>query len=95
MDVIQENPSVFSIENDGMVIQNDVLDYEQRINLFGNHEYRFAGIINGALNFVSTDAFEIDFIDACRFASIVPQTIQDINATWLSEASISFSEPAF
>ena len=73
------------------------MDFEQRFELYGKHLYRFDAIFNGALSFVSADNFEIEFLDACRDATIIAQTIQDMTVVWQqsSQEEVLIRVPAF
>ena len=72
-------PSVFSIDPTNLTITHAASNIADRISLFGTNTYTFVGSFatsNNGPNF-PTDVFSfvVDFIDACRTATVVPQSI--------------------
>lgn len=76
-DMEADMPSVFQIGATHLTIMHNIDSFGERLGLYGHDDYFFKGSIND-VGYKQTNefAFVIKFKDACRSASIFPQTIE-------------------
>ena len=88
-------PSVFSIDPSNLTISHLASNIADRISLFGTNTYTFVGSFATSLNSPNFPpdvfSFVIDFIDACRTATVVPQSLTLANVNERDDSSFVFT----
>ena len=88
-------PGVFSIDPTNLTISHLASNIADRISLFGTNTYSFVGSFATSQNSPNfpPDVFNlvVDFIDACRTATVVPQSITLANVNERDDSSFVFS----
>ena len=95
-DMELNQPTVYVITDPNLVLSHTVTDYAARLTLFGSESLQFQATLSDDLSTpTSLQPFSVSFTDACRTATVVPQTITYTSVQWNVDTTSTLTVPAF
>ena len=95
-DMVASKPAVYAISAASLDISHVVTDFLLRRDLFGTLSLHFQGTVSDSPpSSTSPFPFVVDFVDACRTATVVGQAITFSPVAWNVDLTASLSVPAF